>query len=250
MRYLFVFLILFLSAKSFAYNFTPASVPQQSKEASRWSLAQWMEQKGKMQWMDLWLNSNVESPSFYEIYMGGDYAQFESTTSVNSGPATLEKDINSWRAHAGAFVSLLGIYSQYEKIEDETREQWEFLGMLRILGHTDQGSNLTGFYGLHEQNFGSDYVRNNEAGGYLTLYLVNFLAIQGKYQHFFENKSEQGVNVDGHRIEASTWVEYGALRIYGTWYKEPLNYTTAIDTKTITREGFYLGVRVYLDFKK
>jgi hypothetical protein len=245
-----IFNILTLSAPAFAYDFSPQSGPQQSKVATRWSLSQWMEQKGKIQWMDLWLNSNVQSPSFYEMYLGGDYAQYKSTTSVNSAASTIDNDLNSWRAHAGIFVSLLGVYAQYEKSAAENREQFDALVLLRVLGNTDQGSNLTGFYGVHRQNFQMDSVKNQQAGGYLTLYVLSFWALQGKYQHYYKNESDNGTQVDGHRVEASTWVEWGALRLYGTYYKEPLKLITPANVTQIEREGFYLGVRVYLDFKK
>ena len=255
MRYVLGFLILFIAPMSWASRFSPSAPAQQSKEATRWSLAQWMEQKGKLQWMDIWLNSNTKSPSFYEIYLGGDYAQYESNTSLNGGTPTVTEDLTSWRAHAGMFVSLLGVHGQYEKSEKDHREQVDAVGQLRILGHTDQGSNLTGFYGIHRQNFQdaslqNDQVQNTQAGGYLTLYLVNFWAIQGKYQHFFENKSNLDTEVKGHRIEASTWVEWGAIRVYGTYFKEPMTYSTTTSETQIHREGFNLGLRVYLDFKK
>lgn len=251
--------MLFISPATWAYNFSPASSAQQSKEATRWSLAQWMEQKGKFQWMDIWLNSNTKSPSFYEIYLGGDAAQYESNASLNSAAPTTTEDLQSWRAHAGMFVSLLGVHGQYEKSEDQsgfhTQEQWDLVGQLRILGHTDQGSNLTGFYGLHRQNFQNsisqnDQVENRQAGGYLTLYVLSFWGLQGKYQHFFKGTSEQGLDVEGHRIEATTWIEWGAVRLYGTWYKEPMKYTSPSDVTEIEREGFHVGLRVYLDFKK
>jgi hypothetical protein len=247
---LILFSILTLSTSAFAYDFSPKSVPQQSKVATRWSLAQWMEQKGKIQWMDLWLNSNVKSPSFYEMYVGGDYAQYQSSTSLNSATPTVTEDLNSWRAHAGGFISLIGIYGQYEKSADEHREQIDALGMLRVLGHTDQGSNLTGFYGLHQQNFGIDKVSNQQAGGYLTLYILSFWALQGKYQHYFKHDSDFGIQVEGHRAEASTWVEWGALRLYGTYYKEPLKLTSPGGITQVEREGFNMGLRIYLDFKK
>lgn len=236
-----------------AYDFTPNSKAQAAKQAQRWSLAEWMEQKGRIRWMDVWLNYN-STPTYSEIYIGADHSIYDRS-SVGTGPLTLnDAEFKATRGYLGGFVSIFGLHGSYEKSSDENRELWEAFAMLRLLGSTDQGSNLTLFYGLRGEELELtnqvEGVQNQQAGGYLTLYLFSAWAIQGKYQHYFEEQSDLLNNVEGHRIEASTWIEYGALRFYGTWFKEPLTFSNATGSVEVERQGFNAGFRLYLDIKK
>jgi hypothetical protein len=243
-------MILFVAASADAYDFSPQSSAQVTKQAQRWSLSQWMEQKGKLQWMDLWLNSNVKSPSFYEIYLGADYSVLDQTLTLLPSTTTTTDDIASRSGHLGLFVSIFGVYGRYEKSADNERVAWDAVAQLRLLGANDQGSNLTLFYGLRGQEIQSDESQHQQAGGYLTLYLLQPWAIQGRYSQFLEATSKAGVVVKGHRLEASTWLEWGPIRFYGTWFKEPLELSAAGVPSELTTEGYSLGIRTYLDFKK
>lgn len=242
--------LIFANSALAAFEFSPRSPSQVTKEAKRWSLSQWMEQKGKIQWMDLWLHSNVQSPSFYEVYVGGDYGTLETTSTTSLGPLITGGDYNTTSGHAGIFVSFIGVYGRYERNSDENRTTWDALAQLRLLGTSDQASNLTVFYGFRGEEFLNDKVLHQQAGGSLTLYLLNAWAIQGRYQHFFEETSDNSNTISGHRVEATTWLEWGAVRFYGTWYKEPIELSNAVGRLEATREGVNAGLRVYLDFKK
>lgn len=233
-----------------AYDFSPRSSAQVAKEAQRWSLSQWMEQKGKIQWMDLWLNTNTKSPSYYEIYIGADYSLMERSVSTDAGPATLTEDITSRSGHLGLFVSIFGLYTRYEKSSDSERTSWENLAQLRLLGSSDQGSNLTLFYGFKDLNLSLEKSNHQQAGGYLNLYLLKAWAIQGRYAQILESNTSSGAQLSGHRIEATTWLEWGPLRFFGTWYKEPLEQTLGNTTTETSFEGYSIGIRTYLDFKK
>lgn len=250
MRWL-IFIALLNPSLSSAYDFTPKSETQVAKQAQRWSLKQWMEQKGQFKWMDMWLAGNQKQrPSYYEVFLGADYVELERQSRTNLSGLTNDGKFESTRGHLGLFISSFGLYGDYEKSKDEDRSQWEALAMIRLLGATDQGSNMTLFYGLHDQKFLGDHVQNQQAGGAITLYLLGSWAIQGKYHHFFKDTTDLSNTVDGQRIEASSWVEYGALRIYGTWFRETHDQTNAVGSLSTQREGIRAGVRVYLDFKK
>lgn len=247
---LFIAFFSLFTQKTWAYEFSPKTPAQVSKHAQRWSLSQWMEQKGKLQWMDLWLNSNTNSPSFYEIYMGVDYSTMERTVFASPGPAVLTDDITSKSGHVGIFVSLFGLYGRYERSSDYERKSWDALAQLRLFGTSDQASNLTLFYGLKDLELSLEKTQHQQAGGYITLYLLQPWAIQGRYAQFFEDTTVNGAELSGHRLELTSWLEWGPMRFFGTYYKEPLKFNTAGTISETTFEGYSIGFRTYLDFKK
>lgn len=210
-----------------------------------------MEQKGKMQWADVWLASNRNPPSHYEIYLGADYSRLERDVFTEpSGPSVTTEDISSKSVHTGMFVSIFGIYGRYERSNDAERRSWDALAQLRLLGSSDQSSNIVLFYGLKDLTLSLDKSQHQQAGGYLTLYLIGSWALQGRYAQFMSDTTDSGFDLKGHRVEASTWVEYGPFRFYGSYFKEPLEHSIGGNTSTTTFEGFSLGFRTYLDFKK
>jgi hypothetical protein len=254
------FLLIFLASSSlFAMDLSPTSPTQEAKSSRRWSLSQWMEQKGKVQWMDLWLKTPYDSgrsggrssgPWIYDVYIGGDYNLHDREALGTLTPLPGEGDFRSIGYHAGFFMSVFGIHAKYENSETEDRTVLDGLLQLRLLGVSDQASNITLFYGVHQEDFLSDKVNLPQAGGSLTFYLVNAWAVQGRYQHFFKTESDRGNDIEGYRFEGTTWVEWGGVRFFGTWFHEPMEYVTPTGNMRVTRDGVGAGIRVYLDFKK
>ncbi len=240
-----------------AFDLGPQSPAQEAKATRRWSLAQWMEQKGKIQWMDLWLKTPYDSsksgsggPLIYDVYIGGDYNQHHHETTSVGSPLPSAGDARAIGYHAGAFISVFGLHGRYEHSDTENRTTGDGLLQLRLLGVSDQASNITLFYGLHRQEYLNDKVTMPQAGGSVTFYLVNFWAVQARYQHFFEKASEAGNNITGYRFEATSWIEWGGVRFFGSWFHEPMEYVTPTGDMRVSRDGVSGGIRVYLDFKK
>jgi hypothetical protein len=258
MRTSLLLLITVATVHAQALDWSPQSPTQEAKASRRWSLSQWMEQKGKVQWMDLWLKTPYDSssrsgrggPWIYDVYIGGDYNLHDRETVASLSPAPNEGDYRAIGYHAGFFMSVFGLHAKYENSETEDRTVMDGLLQLRLLGISDQASNLTLFYGLHQQEFLDDTVTMPQAGGSLTFYLVNAWAVQGRYQHFFSKTSDAGNDIEGYRFEGTTWVEWGGVRFFGSWFHEPMEYTTPAGNMRITRDGVSAGIRVYLDFKK
>ncbi len=218
-----------------------------------------MEQKGKVQWMDLWLKTPYDSgssrggsrgPWIYDVYLGGDYNQHDRESRGSFLPLPGEGDFRSVAYHAGFFMSVFGIHARYDNSVTEDRTILDGLLQLRLLGISDQASNITLFYGVHQQDFLNDQVNLPQAGGSVTFYLVNAWAVQARYQHFFSAESDAGNDIEGYRFEGTTWVEWGGVRFFGTWFHEPTEYVTPTGDLRISRDGVSAGIRVYLDFKK
>jgi len=226
-----------------AYNFYSESQRKQTvKEAKRWSLSEWLEQKEKIQLMDSWLMFNAPSP--YEFFLSVDTSSLQQTQ-ISPGNPDIEQTYRNYRGSFAAFVSLVGLYGEYEK-SDETLKQWKALFLFRLLGSSDQSTNLTLQYGLMNQDFQNDVTQYQVAGARLTFYLIEPFALTGQYEQIFEATSEQGLQSEGYRYEAGAHIEYGALRIYGSWFEESLDLVLPVNTTQIRRrQGVLFGARLY-----
>lgn len=226
-----------------AYNFYDVTRKKQvAKDAKRWSLGEWLAQKNRIELMDMWLMFNAPSP--YEFYLSVDTSTIEQSTLVND-IETNSQNFRNYRVALGAFVTAVGLYGEYET-SDEELEQWKALFMLRLLGSSDQSTNLTAHYGLMNQDFNDDPTQYQVGGGRLTLYFLKAFAITGLYEAILNSTSEQDIESEGRRIEAGAHIEYGALRIYGSWYEETMELTDLLSQqRTRKRTGILFGTRLY-----
>lgn len=214
---------------------------QQAKEAKRWSLSEWLSQKQRNKLMDTWLFYNQPSP--YEFFLSIDTSSFDQE--VLSGNTINEQSFRNYRGGFGAFVTMVGLYGEYET-SDEELEQWKALFMLRLLGSSDQSTNLTIHYGLANQNFNNDPIQFQVAGGSMNLYIIKAFALTGRYDYFLSAESEAGIKQEGSRYEAGAFIEYGALRFYGSWFQENMQLIdpTLLES-TRLRRGILFGTRLY-----
>jgi hypothetical protein len=234
-------MVLLHSSPSWAYDFNRAIREKQAaKEAKRWSLSEWLEQKSRNKLMDAWLGYNLPSP--YEFFLSVDTSNLDQE--VTSNTTTSSDSFRSYRGAFGAFVTMVGLYGEYES-SDEELEQWKALFMVRLLGTSDQSTNLTLHYGLMNQNFNDDPTQFQIGGGRFNLYLIKAFALTGQYDHIFQGESETGLRQDGFRYEAGAFIEYGAFRIYGSWYEERLQQSLGTLESERVRKGILFGTRLY-----
>lgn len=236
--FLFFSLILGMAEPAKSYDFySAARKKQDEKDAKRWSLSEWLEQKKKIKLMDSWLMFNAPSP--YEFFLSAD------TSSLNQTVDNIEntQTFKNYRGAFGAFVTIVGLYGEYES-SDEELEQWKALFMLRLMGSSDQSTNLTVHYGLMNQDLNNDPTQYQVGGARLNFYLIRAFALTGHYEQIFKSTSENGVESEGSRVEGGAHIEYGALRIYGSWYQETMNILTPTQSKR-SREGVLFGLRLY-----
>lgn len=234
--------LIILSPIAQAYDFHAATrEKQQAKEAKRWSLSQWLDQKKNMKLMDMWLMYNAPSP--YEFFFGVDTASVKNTVTVNN--IDTSQTYRNYRGYIGAFVTIVGLYGEYET-SDEELEQWKALFLLRLLGSSDQSTNITLHYGLMGREFNTDKTQYQVGGAKLNLYLLRAFALHGLYEYIIKATSEAGVESEGHRVEGGAHIEYGALRIYGSWFSENLDMTSNLGQQSqMQRQGILFGTRIY-----
>lgn len=245
MKYFILFFIGSLLFSNTAYSasfYDNARKKQEKKDAQRWSLSQWLEQKQKIKLMDTWLMYNAPSP--YEFFFGADTSSFDQINTQGNNETS--QSFRNYRGSFGAYVTMVGLYGEYES-SDEDISQWKAKFMVRVLGSSDQSTNLVLSYGLMNRDFNGDKTQYQVAGGQLNFYIVKAFALTGMYEHYLEAESEQNdITSSGHRIEGGAHIEYGALRIYGTWFQENMDLVdpSLIESKR-TREGILFGTRIY-----
>ena len=175
---------------------------------TRWSLEDWLKQRERMKWSDLWLQMN--SPSPYEFFL---------SISQNLVPGSIGRG-NSVRYGAGAYVTIFGLEYEYNKVispEDHARFH------ARLFGNSLQNTNLTFHAGVRKrtepETFHQWYLGFNS-----DLYLTKVFGMSFLYRYHLKSITVQGLGTPfGHRLEGGPFLEYGFLRILGRFLVENEN---------------------------
>jgi hypothetical protein len=217
----FFIFILFLGAfshPSFAQDsgsrsaaFGWASKRADVRAQTRWSLDEWLKQRERMKWSDLWLQMN--SPSPYEFFVNGSY---------NLVPDSVGSSRNL-RYGAGAYVTAFGLEFEHASalsIEDHLRFHFRFFG------NSIQNTNLTAHFGVRRRNdlevFYQWYLGlDNQV--YLTRY---FGFTQGYRYHLKSISTHRFGPLSGQRFELGPFLDYGPIRIFAKFMIELENRIT------------------------
>jgi hypothetical protein len=190
---------------------------------SRWTLADWFETQRKSRLQDMWLAGN-QKDDLYEFYVGGRTGN--QTVKINGVDSAIQPRRNE--ASAGAYATLVGLEGRYfdtrgsnDSENSENAYGWEGLLGFRPIGDSLQNSNVTLFYGVQfRDDFGGESVQNQTAKARMTIYLTRAFGLEGFYQWIFRASTNQSAEVDGSAIDASVFLDFSLLRIYGAWSQE------------------------------
>lgn len=215
------------------------------RQASQWTIGDWLAQKNRVNLMDHWLAMNTKSGGI-EINTNAGAQQFQLTT--DSGSGEVKKTHNGQVYSLDMYILLLNLHGEYEK----TDNGWESYGGaagLRLLGDSSQTSSLVARYGWrkkHDLN-SMEIWENQYVEGVLQLYLVQFFGLQGQYRYYFPNESNKGRRYQGHKTTAGVFLEMGLFRLYANAYQEPMEIAST-DQTTVTKEsrqGLEGGLKLY-----
>ncbi len=207
----------------------------EAKKASRWTLEEWLSQKSRMGLMDQWLALNTtESP--YEFYLAADGGNLR----VYDGD-----DQDYYRGHIGAFSHMVGLEGSYET-RGEDLSLWSAQFTLRLLGTAHQGTRLSLHYGVLNRDNDGNVLKNQYGAASLSFYLLQGLGLLGKYQYFFPEEDDLGMEIEGYRASAQGFVEFGFLRVYLEWVYESLKDSRNTNEHLERTEGFQFGLQVFL----
>lgn len=216
------------------------------RTATRWSLQEWLNTKDRNRMMDMWLVMNTNT-SPYEAMAG---AAYKSTRSGVGTPS--ETSFTSADGYMTFHASLIGLTFEYENnVQDHFQD---INGMLnfRVFGGSIQGTYLTFNYGQRTRTFTTpspvEAYKNQFGQVSLQLYITKNFGIDGIHRQYFP-ATEVSLNQEmrGSLSEAGLFIDFKALRVFGSWYQDTeiiKSTITSIDTTT-TRVGTKAGLKLY-----
>ncbi len=243
-----LFLVFIFSLQSFAQfsegTFELIVKKKEQKELNRWSLAEWLDTKQRFKLMDMWLALHT-SDNTYEFFLGYQKNTFDRE--LNQGGPTVKEGFNEELISFDAFASIVGLnYKNFTSTEGVTGWQGEFL--LRVLGTSNQNTNLTLSYGvknrvdksvLNLQNYENNFYKIS-----LTLYFIKHFGLLMSQTSLIEKTNSAAVKVSGSSTQYQLFIDYGIVRIFGGAYTEKQDYAGGT-TSTIARTGTYAGLKLF-----
>lgn len=205
---------------------------EEKKRQTHWTLEEWLETRDRMRLMDLWLALHSGSP--YEYYVGGDY-QWGNQGVTSQG-------YTAFHIYGAAYASIFGL--QLERTMDPVDETLGLMD-LRIFGYHQQSTNITLQGGIKATTPTGTSYRQAVAGVAMSIYMSRYIGVEGLYRHSFDSTpNSSGFTVSGNRWEGGAFIDFKALRVYGTYYNDAQT-TNIIGAEPVTRSGVLIGGRLY-----
>lgn len=221
-----------------------------AREAKRFTLQEWLENKDRRALMDMWLTINTPSP--YEFVLGGSLFHYtlDSNQDVGTPTATTtSKTVAGYSGEFSAYARFVGVTAEYTNNTDEGFNDTTGIFNLRIFGNTVQGSHITLHYGLRTRTASDHSYRLNQQFGAATLqlYLMKYFGIQGHYRKYLPYAEDHFGQTDSHELNAGAFIEFGALRLFGDWYQEKQKSKLNSVDSHFERTGSKIGLKFYFD---
>lgn len=240
-------LILISTAGAFAQNSRPwlLSTGAAAREAKRFTLQEWLENKDRRALMDMWLTINTPSP--YEFVLGG--SMFHYTLDNTNAGATVLKNVGGYSGEVSAYARFVGLTAEYTNNTEDGFNETTGIFNLRIFGNTVQGSHITLHYGLRTRIASDESYRLNQqfAAATLQLYLMKYFGIQGNYRKYLPYTEDHFGETEDNEINAGAFIEFGALRLFGDWYQEKQNSKLNGVESNFDRTGTKIGIKFYFE---
>lgn len=211
-----------------------------AREAKRFNLYDWLEQKNRNQVMDMWLSLN--SPSPYEFMLGINMNQYSLDDQVNPS-----QKFKAYEGELSAYATLVGLTGEYQNNTEEHFRDTAGMLNLRLFGHTLQGTHLTVHYGLRTRTDSVGAYRMNQqfAAGTLQLYLFKYFGIYGNYRQYIPITESYFGETKSNTQSTGLFIDFASLRVMGSYFKEQQNsIKNGIESK-INREGSKVTLQLY-----
>lgn len=209
---------------------------------NRWTLADYFESQRKTRLQDLWLAGHTNEEDWIELMLGGRYANVPTRVDQADVPP-VRKHI---QAEAAAYATLVGLEGRYIDVEGEGFQTWGLFAF-RPLGDSLQNSHLTLLYGLRKEEDRSEVWRTQMAGGRLQIYLNRAFGVEGQYFVYLPEDSNLQARLEGQLTEAGAFIDFLALRVFGSWTRELRRRTPAGGVATErTREAVFAGIKLFI----
>jgi hypothetical protein len=237
-------IVVIFSANAFAQSQFGIRERAEKREGSRWTLAEWLEQRDRNRLMDVWLSLN--SPSPYEFMIGGSFFSYK----LKTDSATVENQNSFYAGELQAYAQFVGLAAEYsnnpvEKLTDTT-------GMLnlRLLGSSLQNSSLTLSFGQRTRLFlaGSNEVshRNLFTQLRMQIHFSKFFGVDSFYRRYEPAlNSVLSQSIGGDLAQAGLFIDFKAVRLYGAWQRDQQKSSSSVVDTTSIRDGIVTGVKIF-----
>ncbi|WP_413558061.1 hypothetical protein [Bdellovibrio sp. HCB209] len=227
---------------SSGFDFTQRAA---KREAGRWSLTDWLAIKDKNRMMDQWLSMN--SPSPYEVMLGVNFLSYDMHVKDDVTP---DKNYTRFAGEAAAYAQFIGLGVEYLDNSDESYKDLAGMFHLRLLGNSLQNTGFTLSYGLRTRDMsGTTTTKLNQQFGQaeLLLYMTKFFGLNGKYRYYLPTTNDQLGDLKEDLAEFGLFIDFKALRVFGSWYRESQKNKTPSMTDDLTteREGIKSGIKLF-----
>lgn len=213
------------------------------REQGRWSLSEWLEMKNRNKMMDSWLSTNAPSP--FELMFGGSHNSYNLENS-NTGA---KSSAISYAAQLAAYAQFVGINAEYENNNEEGYNDLNGLLNIRLLGDSIQNTSFTIHYGQRTRTYSDNNGRLSQSLGQVSLqvYLTKYFGIDGFYRTYVPTTHPSLGDVSGEQSEAGLFIDFKALRIFGSWYNErqKQKIPAATDDTITNRTGIKSGIKIF-----
>lgn len=214
----------------------------QAREASRWTLQEWLAQRDRNRMMDLWLSMN--SPSPFEFMIGVSHL----STTYDTVPATTESNNVSLAGELHAYAQFVGLTVEHEN--NTKAGVSDLTGMLniRLLGDSLQNSSLTVHGGQLVRKTSAEELKHLFAQASLQMYFTKYFGIDASYRAIQSAHSDtQNADITSALTRAGLFIDFKSVRIFGAWYQD-ITTTKDIPTSSKTdsrRIGIQSGLKIY-----
>lgn len=215
-----------------------------AREAKRFTLQEWLENKDRRALMDMWLSINTPTP--YELAIGGSLQNYTLETAPTGAIATTQ----SYKAYTGdisAYARFVGITLEHINNAEENYNDVTGLFNLRVFGNSLQSSHLTFHYGLRTRTSNSGLYRLNQPFPAVTLqiYLMKYFGLQGQYRQYGNTSESFYGDSSASELTYGAFIEYGLLRVFGDVYQEKQNSKLNNVETNYLRNGTRIGVKFF-----
>ncbi len=218
-----------------------------NRETKRWTLQEWLDTKDRNHMMDLWLSLNSASP--YEAMVSAAYKSYLRDIDVPKTQNSFTSIDGSITAHA----HIVGLTIEYENNAQEKLNDLSGMLNLRLFGESIQSTYLALHFGQRTRTYNTlptskDY-KNQFGQVSLQLYLMKYFGIDGFYRIYISSTNDiSKEEIAGSYSEAGVFIDFKALRIFGSAYRDyeiiKSTITPFNETNTI-RSGTRAGVKIY-----
>lgn len=214
-----------------------------AREAKRFTLQEWLENKDRRALMDMWLSINTPSP--YEFILSGSQQNY-NLESTSLGVTTKDSH-NTINGEVSAYAKFVGITLEHSNNLSEKFNDVTGIFNLRLFGATVQGTHITLHYGLRTRTSSDGAYRLNQPFPAISfqLYLMKYFGLSSNYRAFSPVTESYFGDTTANELTYGVFIDFGSLRIFGDIYQEKQNSILGGTETNYTREGSRVGLKLF-----